>query len=157
MTTSASVLARRRRARNVLGLAILSRVSWFAVALVRSVGVDAFPAVATGAFQALFDILLAGLPLETARTVTLELSPGHHLTRASVLTRRGRANVLLLAVSPGVAWTTPALVLLQGFKHAVAVVLARGRIASVLLRDLAQGRRVSDGTLANEAGRTVLQ
>lgn len=87
MTTSASVLARRRGARNVLGLAVLSRVSRLAIALVRSVCVDALAAVATGTLQALLDILLTGLPLETARTVTLELSPGHHLTRAPVLTR----------------------------------------------------------------------
>lgn len=59
-------------------------------------------------------------------------------------------------MSTGVSWATPALVLLQGFEHAAAVVLAWGGVAGVLLRDLAQGCRVSDGALANEAGRTVL-
>lgn len=53
-------------------------------------GVDALAAVATGPLQTLLDVLLAGLALEAAGTVALELArTAHRLARAPVLAGRG--------------------------------------------------------------------
>lgn len=121
-------------------------------------GVDALAAVATGPLQTLLDVLLAGLALESAGTVALELArTAHRLARAPVLAGRGRANVLLLAVPARVSWHTRALVLVQRLEHAAPVVLARRRVAGRLLGDLAERGRKPDRTLAHEARRPVLE
>lgn len=182
LSASAAVLARRRRAGNVLGLAVLSRVSWFAVAsvkgsksqvsaiscidrsniplvphlLVRSVRVDALATVVTGALYALLDILLASLALEADRTVALELATAHRLTRASVLAWGRRTDILLLAVPARVSRDTRALILVQRLQHAVAVVFARRRIAGRLLGDLAEWGGEPDRALAHETRRSIV-
>lgn len=107
--------------------------------LVRSVCVDTLAAMSAGTLQALLNVLLAGLALESAGTVALELpSTAHRLTRAPVLARRRGANVLLLTVSARVSWDTRALVLVQRLEHATPVILARGRVTGRLLGDLTE-------------------
>lgn len=126
LTTCPSILARRRRTGNVLGLAILSRVSRFTVALVRSMRVDALATVATRTLQTLLNILLTGLAFEAARTLALELARiAHRLAIASVLAGRRRTDVLFLAVPARVSGPASAFVLVQRAQHTIAVVPTR--------------------------------
>lgn len=125
--------------------------------LVRSVRVGALAAMPTGPLQALLNVLLAGLALESARAVALELAAvAHRLTRAPVLARRRGAYILLLAVPARVSWHTRALVLVQRLEHAAAMVLARRRVAGRLLGDLTERGGEPDRTLADEARRSVV-
>lgn len=95
--------------------------------------------MSAGTLQALLNVLLAGLALESTGTVALELpSTAHRLARAPVLTRRRGANVLLFAVSARVSWDTRALVLVQRLEHATPVILTRGRVTGRLLGDLTE-------------------
>lgn len=111
----------------------------------------------TRSLQTLLNVLLAGLALESAGAVALELAPvAHRLTRAPVPTRRGCADILLLAVPARVAGLARALVLVQRLEHTIALVLARRRVARRLLGDLAQGGGKPDRALAHKARRSVV-
>lgn len=74
LLASSSVLARRRRTRNVGRFAVLAGISGITHALVRAVRIDALATVQAGILDALLDVLGAGCTLESLRADTLEVA-----------------------------------------------------------------------------------
>lgn len=165
LLTGASVLARRRRARNVGRFTVLAGISGITHALVGTVRIDALATIQAGILDALLDILGAGRTLESLRTDTLEVAARDGAS-ATVAARRRRAQILLVAVFARVADRAQAAVVVQGLQLAGSTVVARRRIARVFHRNFAQTRGKPDRAPTHErrnaipgrylAGATVL-